>query len=163
LFKSRKNLDSASLRLAGFRNEFFSLSYYTIQLCFGEELTTFYNIRFRLFLQKSVGQRSCWTTPPIYYPCLGKHTPSPRHSHKASVLWCSKTVNNHQHELTGHLILCSNASTSRDDFIFYSKRLMRLLFEFALSLLPHVDHVVATPQGTTYEGRKFSGNGVSYW
>ena len=29
-----------------------------------------------------------------------------------------------------------NKETSRDDFIFYSNRLMRLLIEYALSLLP---------------------------
>lgn len=29
-----------------------------------------------------------------------------------------------------------NKETSRDEFIFYSKRLMRLLIEHALSLLP---------------------------
>jgi len=30
----------------------------------------------------------------------------------------------------------SNRDTTRDEFIFYSKRLMRLLIEFALSMLP---------------------------
>lgn len=30
-----------------------------------------------------------------------------------------------------------NRETPRDEFIFYSKRLMRLLFEYALSMLPH--------------------------
>lgn len=30
-----------------------------------------------------------------------------------------------------------NRNTPRDEFIFYSKRLMRLLFEYALSMLPH--------------------------
>lgn len=54
-----------------------------------------------------------------------------------------------------------NRETKRDEFIFYSKRLMRLLFEFALSLLPHDDHVVDTPQNTKYQGRKFKGAGVS--
>ena len=29
-----------------------------------------------------------------------------------------------------------NKETSRDEFIFYSNRLMRLLIEYALSLLP---------------------------
>ena len=29
-----------------------------------------------------------------------------------------------------------NRETGRDDFIFYSNRLMRILFEFSLSLLP---------------------------
>nr|XP_039270580.1 uridine-cytidine kinase-like 1 isoform X1 [Styela clava] len=58
-----------------------------------------------------------------------------------------------------HTIL-RDRTTNRDEFIFYSKRLMRLLFEFALSFLPHEDHVVDTPQGTKYEGRKFKGSGL---
>ncbi|XP_063893093.1 uridine-cytidine kinase-like 1 isoform X1 [Helicoverpa armigera] len=47
-----------------------------------------------------------------------------------------------------------NKDTPRDEFIFYSKRLMRLVIEFALSLLPYSDHVVDTPQGFGYKGRK---------
>ena len=34
------------------------------------------------------------------------------------------------------LVLFRNEKTSRDDFIFYSKRLVRILIEHALSLLP---------------------------
>ncbi|XP_014664424.1 PREDICTED: uridine-cytidine kinase-like 1 isoform X2 [Priapulus caudatus] len=41
----------------------------------------------------------------------------------------------------------------RDQFIFYSERLMRLLIEYALSYLPFKDVVVDTPQGKPYEGR----------
>ncbi|XP_041987817.1 uridine-cytidine kinase-like 1 isoform X2 [Aricia agestis] len=47
-----------------------------------------------------------------------------------------------------------NKDTPRDEFIFYSKRLMRLVIEFALSLLPYSPRAVDTPQGFTYEGRK---------
>lgn len=47
-----------------------------------------------------------------------------------------------------------NKDTSRDEFIFYSKRLMRLLFEFAMSLLPFKTVTVDTPQGTLYEGKR---------
>ncbi|KAF9791515.1 hypothetical protein SFRURICE_003211 [Spodoptera frugiperda] len=47
-----------------------------------------------------------------------------------------------------------NKDTPRDEFIFYSKRLMRLVIEFALSLLPYSDLVVDTPQGFSYKGRK---------
>ncbi|GBP19559.1 Uridine-cytidine kinase-like 1 [Eumeta japonica] len=47
-----------------------------------------------------------------------------------------------------------NKDTPRDEFIFYSKRLMRLVIEFALSLLPYRDAPVDTPQGFTYNGRK---------
>jgi len=43
-------------------------------------------------------------------------------------------------ELAYHLsVVCfvvRNENASRDDFIFYSKRLMRILIEHALSLLP---------------------------
>ena len=34
------------------------------------------------------------------------------------------------------LFVFRNEEASRDDFIFYSKRLMRILIEHALSLLP---------------------------
>ncbi|XP_013136435.1 PREDICTED: uridine-cytidine kinase-like 1 [Papilio polytes] len=47
-----------------------------------------------------------------------------------------------------------NKDTSRDEFIFYSKRLMRLVIEFALSLLPYSQLDVDTPQGFAYRGRK---------
>ncbi|CAC5423826.1 unnamed protein product [Mytilus coruscus] len=47
-----------------------------------------------------------------------------------------------------------NRETPRDEFIFYSKRLMRLLFEYAVSLLPFKTVSVDTPQGTTYHGRR---------
>jgi len=33
-------------------------------------------------------------------------------------------------------VLCRDKETSRDEFIFYSKRLMRLLIEHALTFLP---------------------------
>ncbi|PVD23688.1 hypothetical protein C0Q70_16961, partial [Pomacea canaliculata] len=49
-----------------------------------------------------------------------------------------------------------NVETSRDEFIFYSKRLMRLLFEFALSMLPFREMTVETPQGIDYTGKKIS-------
>ncbi|NXV80997.1 UCKL1 protein, partial [Atlantisia rogersi] len=48
-----------------------------------------------------------------------------------------------------------NRDTTRDEFIFYSKRLMRLLIEHALSFLPLKPVTVETPQGTTYEGKRF--------
>jgi len=56
------------------------------------------------------------------------------------------------------IIRCKD--TSRDEFIFYSERLMRLVFEYALSFLPHKQTIVKTPQGVEYEGLKFSGNGL---
>ncbi|MCI4387564.1 hypothetical protein PGIGA_G00075580 [Pangasianodon gigas] len=54
-----------------------------------------------------------------------------------------------------------NKETSRDEFIFYSKRLMRLLIERALSFLPSQVRVVHTPQGQDYEGRTFQGKRVT--
>jgi uridine kinase len=47
-----------------------------------------------------------------------------------------------------------NRDTSRDEFIFYSKRLIRLLIEYALSLLPFKDVSVETPQGVGYQGKR---------
>lgn len=47
-----------------------------------------------------------------------------------------------------------NASTSRDEFIFYSNRLMRLVIEYTLSMLPFKDSVVDTPQGVQYKGER---------
>ena len=52
-----------------------------------------------------------------------------------------------------------NRETSRDEFIFYSNRLMRLLIEYALSLLPF--ETVLVKQTTTtneYEGKRHANN-----
>ncbi|KAM8713844.1 hypothetical protein ACLKA7_014070 [Drosophila subpalustris] len=49
-------------------------------------------------------------------------------------------------------IRCKN--TSRDEFIFYSKRLIRLVIEYALSLFPFKATCVETPQGVLYEGKR---------
>ena len=43
-------------------------------------------------------------------------------------------------------------TTSREDFIFHSGRVIRLLIEAALDLLPYEDHPVTTPVGRTYDG-----------
>ncbi|KAK7863873.1 hypothetical protein R5R35_007207 [Gryllus longicercus] len=47
-----------------------------------------------------------------------------------------------------------NKDTPRDEFIFYSKRLIRLVIEYALSLLPFKEVVVETPQGVLYNGKR---------
>ncbi|PBC32978.1 Uridine-cytidine kinase [Apis cerana cerana] len=47
-----------------------------------------------------------------------------------------------------------NKETYRDEFIFYSKRLIRLVIEYALSLLPFEDVTVETPQGVLYNGKR---------
>lgn len=49
-----------------------------------------------------------------------------------------------------------NQDTPRDEFIFYSKRLIRLVIEYALGLLPFKSVEVDTPQGVTYKGRKMA-------
>uniref|UniRef100_A0A671Q742 Uridine-cytidine kinase n=1 Tax=Sinocyclocheilus anshuiensis TaxID=1608454 RepID=A0A671Q742_9TELE len=54
-----------------------------------------------------------------------------------------------------------NKETSRDEFIFYSKRLMRLLIEHALSFLPLKPVSVETPQETVYEGKRLSGKRIT--
>jgi len=47
--------------------------------------------------------------------------------------------------------------TSREDFIFYSNRIIRLLVEEALNLLPVRDKKVKTPTGEKFLGAEFEG------
>ena len=42
----------------------------------------------------------------------------------------------HSRQIQGLHTFIRNRETPRDEFIFYSNRLMRLLFEYALSMLP---------------------------
>lgn len=49
-----------------------------------------------------------------------------------------------------------NQDTSRDEFIFYSNRLIRLVMEYALGLLPYKDVKVDTPQSVPYEGKRLA-------
>nr|XP_056708980.1 uridine-cytidine kinase-like 1 isoform X2 [Euleptes europaea] len=58
-------------------------------------------------------------------------------------------------QVRGMHTIIRNKDTTRDEFIFYSKRLMRLLIEHALSFLPLKPVTVETPQGTVYEGKRF--------
>ncbi|MGC5364283.1 uracil phosphoribosyltransferase [Streptomyces sp. DT24] len=44
----------------------------------------------------------------------------------------------------------------RADFVFYSRRIMRLLLEAGLDLLPFDKHEVTTPVGETYDGLTFA-------
>ncbi|XP_034250067.1 uridine-cytidine kinase-like 1 isoform X2 [Thrips palmi] len=57
-------------------------------------------------------------------------------------------------QICGLHTLIRNKDTPRDEFIFYSKRLIRLVIEYALSLLPFKEVVVETPQGVIYEGKR---------
>jgi uracil phosphoribosyltransferase len=61
------------------------------------------------------------------------------------------------------MTIIRNQDTQRGDFIFYSDRIIRLLVEQGLNLLPCVDKDVVTPTGATYQGVTFEGRicGVS--
>jgi uridine kinase len=50
--------------------------------------------------------------------------------------------------------------TSRDEFIFYSQRLMRLLMEYALTFLPHKPVSVETADGHSYDGIALAKNNI---
>jgi len=63
-------------------------------------------------------------------------------------------------QIIGILTIIRNNETTRDDFIFYSERLMRRTFEYALSFLPHRDVTVSMPSGEEYIGKKFAGQGL---
>ncbi|GCB64581.1 hypothetical protein scyTo_0011771 [Scyliorhinus torazame] len=64
-------------------------------------------------------------------------------------------------QVRGLHTIIRNKDTSRDEFIFYSKRLMRLLIEHALSFLPLKPVTVETPQGELYEGKRFGGKRIT--
>ncbi|XP_036437074.1 uridine-cytidine kinase-like 1 isoform X1 [Colossoma macropomum] len=64
-------------------------------------------------------------------------------------------------QVRGMHTIIRNKETNRDEFIFYSKRLMRLLIEHALSFLPLKPVSVETPQGTIYEGKRLSGKRIT--
>ncbi|XP_028970400.1 uridine-cytidine kinase-like 1 isoform X2 [Esox lucius] len=64
-------------------------------------------------------------------------------------------------QVRGMHTIIRNKDTNRDEFIFYSKRLMRLLIEHALSFLPLKPVQVETPQGSVYEGRRLSGKRIT--
>lgn len=53
-----------------------------------------------------------------------------------------------------------NVNTSRDEFIFYSNRLIRLVIEYALSLMPFKQVSVDTPQGINYQGKRMASNKI---
>uniref|UniRef100_A0A8C4ZUC1 Uridine-cytidine kinase n=1 Tax=Gadus morhua TaxID=8049 RepID=A0A8C4ZUC1_GADMO len=59
-------------------------------------------------------------------------------------------------QVRGLHTIIRDKETSRDEFIFYSKRLMRLLIEHALTFLPSQPCTIQTPQGQEYEGLRVS-------
>ncbi|XP_068928743.1 uridine-cytidine kinase-like 1 isoform X2 [Petaurus breviceps papuanus] len=64
-------------------------------------------------------------------------------------------------QVRGMHTIIRDKETSRDEFIFYSKRLMRLLIEHALSFLPFQSCTVQTPQGQDYEGKTYAGKQIT--
>ncbi|XP_059211977.1 uridine-cytidine kinase-like 1 isoform X2 [Centropristis striata] len=64
-------------------------------------------------------------------------------------------------QVRGMHTIIRNKETNRDEFIFYSKRLMRLLIEHALSFLPLKPVSVETPQGGVYNGKRLSGQRIT--
>ncbi|XP_034756428.1 uridine-cytidine kinase-like 1 isoform X1 [Etheostoma cragini] len=64
-------------------------------------------------------------------------------------------------QVRGMHTIIRNKETNRDEFIFYSKRLMRLLIEHALSFLPLKPVSVETPQGGIYSGKRLSGQRIT--
>ncbi|PRT56911.1 Uracil phosphoribosyltransferase [Wickerhamiella sorbophila] len=70
---------------------------------------------------------------------------------------------NPTNQLTGLYTTIRDKSTSRADFIFYSDRIIRLLVEKGLDLLPVEPHSVTTPTGQAFTGVRFQGHicGVS--
>ncbi|KAM9828812.1 uridine-cytidine kinase-like 1a isoform 1-T1 [Syngnathus typhle] len=64
-------------------------------------------------------------------------------------------------QVRGLHTIIRNKETSRDEFIFYSKRLMRLLIEHALTFLPSQPCKVNTPQGHEYQGHRYGGKGIT--
>ena len=61
--------------------------------------------------------------------------------------------------------LLRNLETTRDDFIFYAERLMRLSFEYALNFLPHREvEITLEPRDSQdkiqYHGKRFAGQGL---
>ncbi|XP_067406625.1 uridine-cytidine kinase-like 1 isoform X1 [Emydura macquarii macquarii] len=76
-------------------------------------------------------------------------------AHQGQPLPKSLSVLESTPQVRGMHTIIRNKDTTRDEFIFYSKRLMRLLIEHALSFLPLKPVTVETPQGTVYEGKRF--------
>lgn len=66
-------------------------------------------------------------------------------------------------QVRGMHTIIRNKNTDRDEFVFYSQRLMRLLIEYALGFLPFQNSTVHTHGGGIYNGHRFNGDlaGVS--
>ncbi|CAL1585638.1 unnamed protein product [Knipowitschia caucasica] len=82
-------------------------------------------------------------------------------AHQGQPLPLTLSVLNPSPQVLGMHTIIRNKETSRDEFIFYSKRLMRLLIEHALSFLPLKSVSVETPQGGVYEGKRLGGKQIT--
>ncbi|XP_021568905.1 uridine-cytidine kinase-like 1 [Carlito syrichta] len=92
--------------------------------------------------------------------CSLPHTPSPSSAGPALSSFVPKPSTTQARRSGFVLWPHRDKETNRDEFIFYSKRLMRLLIEHALSFLPFQDCVVQTPQGQDYAGKCYAGKQV---
>lgn len=63
----------------------------------------------------------------------------------------------HNTQLKALYTIIRDKDTKRDDFVFFSERIIRLLVEYALSLLPVKSKTVTTPAGHDYKGFVFKG------
>ncbi|XP_077366603.1 uridine-cytidine kinase-like 1 [Festucalex cinctus] len=82
-------------------------------------------------------------------------------AHQGEPLPATLSVLKSSPQVRGMHTIIRNKETNRDEFVFYSKRLMRLLIEHALSFLPLEPASVETPQGIVYHGRRLSGNRIT--
>ncbi|KAK2846019.1 hypothetical protein Q7C36_010873 [Tachysurus vachellii] len=82
-------------------------------------------------------------------------------AHQGQPLPSTLSVMESTPQVRGMHTIIRNKETNRDEFIFYSKRLMRLLIEHALSFLPLKSVSVETPQGTIYEGKRLGGKRIT--
>lgn len=63
-------------------------------------------------------------------------------------------------QIKGMHTIIRDKNVSRDEFIFYSKRLMRLLIEFAMSFFPFENIEVETAQDVKYFGKKMKSSDI---
>ncbi|KAK4528085.1 hypothetical protein GAYE_SCF48G6019 [Galdieria yellowstonensis] len=67
--------------------------------------------------------------------------------------------NIHLHPCTNQLkalmTIIRDQNTTGSDFVFYADRVIRLVIEFALNVLPVQETIVTTPTGTCYQGVEF--------
>ena len=61
-------------------------------------------------------------------------------------------------QVTGLHTIIRDKNTKRDEFIFYSKRLIRLIIEYSLSFMSFKDVTVETSQGIQYKGKRCETN-----